>query len=39
MTAVLDVVLRRHEANREAIEALNHFHDEQVCFSDEYWLS
>nr|WP_269150414.1 type II toxin-antitoxin system CcdA family antitoxin [Musicola keenii] len=24
------------EENREAIDALNHFPDEQDCFSDEY---
>ncbi|MFJ5387634.1 type II toxin-antitoxin system CcdA family antitoxin, partial [Pectobacterium sp. CHL-2024] len=38
----LDAELRRHEAkkwqeeNREAIDALNRFHDENGCFSDEY---
>ncbi|QYM95392.1 antitoxin [Dickeya ananatis] len=42
LTAALDAELRRHEAkewqeeNREAIDALNHFHDENGCFSDEY---
>jgi len=42
LTAALDAELRRHEAkkwqeeNTEAIEALNRFHDEQGCFSDEY---
>lgn len=42
LTAALDAELRHHEAkkwqeeNRETIEALNHFHDEQGCFSDEY---
>lgn len=42
LTAALDAELRRHEAkkwqeeNTEALEALNRFHDEQGCFSDEY---
>ncbi|GAA3580204.1 type II toxin-antitoxin system CcdA family antitoxin [Gibbsiella greigii] len=42
LTAALDVELRQHETkkwqkqNMEAIEALNRFHDEQGCFSDEY---
>jgi len=42
LTAALDAELRRHEAkkwqeeNTEAIAALNRFHDEQGCFSDEY---
>lgn len=42
LTAALDTELRHHEAkkwqeeNRETIEALNRFHDEQGCFSDEY---
>ncbi|MGM3224288.1 type II toxin-antitoxin system CcdA family antitoxin [Dickeya zeae] len=42
LTAALDAELRRHEAkkwqeeNREAIDALNRFHDEHSCFSDEY---
>ena len=42
LTTALDVELRRHEAkkwqeeNREAIDALNRFHDEHGCFSDEY---
>ena len=42
LTAALDVELRQHETkkwqkqNIEAIEALNRFHDEQGCFSDEY---
>ncbi|QQG27271.1 type II toxin-antitoxin system CcdA family antitoxin [Pectobacterium carotovorum] len=42
LTTALDAELRYHEAkkwqeeNREALAALNHFHDEQGCFSDEY---
>lgn len=42
LTAALDVELRHYEAekwqeeNVEALEALNRFHDEQGCFSDEY---
>lgn len=42
LTAALDAELRIHEAkkwqeeNRETIDALNRFHDEQGCFSDEY---
>lgn len=42
LTTALDVELRRHEAkkwqeeNRKAIDALNRFHDEHGCFSDEY---
>lgn len=42
LTAALDVEFRQHETkkwqkqNIEAIEALNRFHDEQGCFSDEY---
>ncbi|ATA21262.1 antitoxin CcdA [Gibbsiella quercinecans] len=42
LSATLAVELRQHEAkkwqeqNMEAIEALNRFHDEQGCFSDEY---
>lgn len=42
LTAALDAELRRHatrkwqEENREALEALNRFHAEQGCFSDEY---
>lgn len=42
LTAALDVKLRRYEAkkwqeeNSEALEALNCFHDEHGCFSDEY---
>lgn len=42
LSAALDAELRHHEAkkwqeeNREAIDALNRFHDEHGCFSDEY---
>ncbi|WP_275166550.1 type II toxin-antitoxin system CcdA family antitoxin [Citrobacter koseri] len=42
LTTALDAELRRHEAkkwqeeNRESIDALNRFHDEHGCFSDEY---
>ncbi|KEY56908.1 type II toxin-antitoxin system CcdA family antitoxin [Serratia sp. DD3] len=42
LTATLDAEQRHHatrkwqEENREAIEALNGFHDEHGCFSDEY---
>lgn len=42
LTAALDAELRRHEAkkwqeeNRESIDALNRFHDEYGCFSDEH---
>ncbi|MFC0229046.1 type II toxin-antitoxin system CcdA family antitoxin [Serratia aquatilis] len=42
LTAVLDTEPRHHktrkwqEENREAIEALNRFHDQKGCFSDEY---
>ncbi|TDB57273.1 type II toxin-antitoxin system CcdA family antitoxin [Photorhabdus khanii] len=42
LTAALDAELRHHEAlkwqedNKEALEALNRFHDEHGCFSDEY---
>ncbi|MNC61804.1 Post-segregation antitoxin CcdA [compost metagenome] len=42
LNAALDAELRQHEMrkwkedNREAIEALNRFHDEHGCFSDEY---
>ncbi|MBP2851355.1 type II toxin-antitoxin system CcdA family antitoxin [Dickeya oryzae] len=42
LAAALDAELRRYEAkkwqeeNREAINALNRFHDENGCFSDEY---
>ena len=42
LTAALDAELRRHEAkkwqeeNQDAIAALNRFHDEQGCCSDEY---
>lgn len=42
LSTALDAELRRHEAkkwqeeNREALAALNRFHDEQGCFSDEY---
>ncbi|REF25998.1 antitoxin CcdA [Xenorhabdus cabanillasii] len=42
LTAALDAELRLHEArkwraeNMEALEALNRFHDEHGCFSDEY---
>ncbi|EGW1272690.1 type II toxin-antitoxin system CcdA family antitoxin, partial [Salmonella enterica] len=38
----LDAELRQYEAkkwqeeNNEALEALNRFHDEHGCFSDEY---
>ncbi|EGA5110990.1 type II toxin-antitoxin system CcdA family antitoxin [Salmonella enterica] len=42
LTAALDAELRQYEAkkwqeeNNEALEALNRFHDEHGCFSDEY---
>ncbi len=42
LSATLDAELRRYEAkkwqeeNRHAIDALNRFHDENGCFSDEY---
>ncbi len=42
LTAALDTELRQYEAkkwqaeNSEALEALNRFHDEHGCFSDEY---
>ncbi|ALX96865.1 type II toxin-antitoxin system CcdA family antitoxin [Serratia fonticola] len=42
LTAALDAELRHHETkkwqeeNRGALEALNRFHDEHGCFSDEY---
>ncbi|ETS30668.1 antitoxin [Photorhabdus temperata] len=42
LTAALDAELRHHEAlkwqedNKEALGALNRFHDEHGCFSDEY---
>ncbi|MCS5956593.1 type II toxin-antitoxin system CcdA family antitoxin [Klebsiella variicola subsp. variicola] len=42
LTTALDAELRHYEAkkwkeeNREAIDALNRFHDEHGCFSDEY---
>ena len=42
LTAALDAELRHHatkkwqEENRGALEALNRFHDEHGCFSDEY---
>ena len=42
LAAALDAELRQYEANkwkeenREALEALNTFHDEHGCFSDEY---
>ncbi|NRN30822.1 type II toxin-antitoxin system CcdA family antitoxin [Photorhabdus heterorhabditis] len=42
LTAALDTELRHYEAqkwqedNREALEALNRFHDEHGGFSDEY---
>ncbi|EJQ8147143.1 type II toxin-antitoxin system CcdA family antitoxin [Salmonella enterica subsp. enterica serovar Newport] len=42
LTAALDAELRHHatkkwqEENSEALEALNRFHDEHGCFSDEY---
>ena len=42
LTAALDAELRQHEAkkwkeeNSEGLEALNRFHDEHGCFSDEY---
>lgn len=42
LTAALDAELRRHAAhkwqteNMEALDALNRFHDENGCFSDEY---
>ena len=42
LTAALDAELRQYEAkkwqeeNNEALEALNSFHDEHGCFSDEY---
>lgn len=41
LAAALDAELRHHatkkwqEENREALEALNRFHDEHGCFSDE----
>ncbi|HAT6805107.1 TPA: antitoxin [Citrobacter freundii] len=41
LTAALDAELRQHEAkkwqeeNSEALEVLNHFHDEHGCLSDE----
>lgn len=41
MTAALNAKLRQYEAekwqekNSEALEALNRFHDEHGCFSDE----
>ncbi|ELX3405749.1 type II toxin-antitoxin system CcdA family antitoxin [Salmonella enterica] len=42
LTAALDAELRQYEAkkwqeeNNEVLEALNRFHDEHGCFSDEY---
>lgn len=42
LAAALDAELRRYAAqkwqteNMEALDALNHFHDENGCFSDEY---
>ncbi|MBC8947797.1 type II toxin-antitoxin system CcdA family antitoxin [Xenorhabdus sp. TS4] len=42
LSAALDAELRHYEArkwqeeNTEALEALNRFHDEHGCFSDEY---
>ncbi|MHA3513845.1 type II toxin-antitoxin system CcdA family antitoxin [Yersinia enterocolitica] len=42
LTAALDAKLRQYETkkwqeeNNEALEALNRFHDEHGCFSDEY---
>lgn len=42
LAAALDSELRQHEArkwqeeNSAALEALNRFHDEHGCFSDEY---
>lgn len=42
LTAALDAELRQHETrkwqeeNMKALEALNNFHDEHGCFSDEY---
>lgn len=42
LVAALDAELRRYTAqkwqkeNMEALEALNRFHDENGCFSDEY---
>ncbi|AHK19175.1 type II toxin-antitoxin system CcdA family antitoxin [Yersinia similis] len=42
LAAALDAELRHHatrkwqEENTEALEALNRFHDEHGCFSDEY---
>ncbi|EAS3837379.1 antitoxin [Salmonella enterica] len=42
LTAALDAELRQYETkkwqeeNNEALEALNRFHDEHGCFSDEY---
>ncbi|EAA3138418.1 antitoxin [Salmonella enterica subsp. enterica] len=42
LTAALDAELRQYEAkiwqeeNNESLEALNRFHDEHGCFSDEY---
>jgi len=42
LTAALDAELRRYAAQRwqtenmEALDALNRFHEENGCFSDEY---
>lgn len=42
LTAALDTELRHNaarqwqEENREALDALNHFHEQHGCFSDEY---
>ena len=42
LTAALDAELRQHEMkkwkeeNSEGLKALNRFHDEHGCFSDEY---
>ncbi|WP_034950460.1 type II toxin-antitoxin system CcdA family antitoxin [Erwinia oleae] len=42
LVAALDAELRHYETrrwqeeNHEALEALNRFHDEHGCFSDEY---
>ncbi|WP_054177432.1 type II toxin-antitoxin system CcdA family antitoxin [Citrobacter sp. CtB7.12] len=42
LTAALDAELRQYEAkkwqkeNSEALKALNRFHDEHDCFSDEH---
>ncbi|MBS0057664.1 type II toxin-antitoxin system CcdA family antitoxin [Yersinia sp. Marseille-Q3913] len=42
LTTALDAELRHHatrkwqEENMKALEALNRFHDEHGCFSDEY---